>query len=147
VALYFLAGLLPDPDGPFEPSPSHFSAWILGAIFEVVLTTGTATSLSGPRTARIALGVLRVVILLAMAISYVFINWKPLLSDGDLEASEGLLDSNGNGHVTYGVIDGKPISSQQHAVRQKGGWLDYFIGFRILFPYIWYFLNPNRVVG
>jgi ATP-binding cassette, subfamily B, vacuolar membrane transporter HMT1/ACLQ len=61
-----------------------------------------------------------------------------LPNDSDLEASESLLGSNVNRHATYGVTDSKPMPLRQHSMKQKGGWLDYFIGFRILFPYIWY---------
>ncbi|KAF2967963.1 hypothetical protein GQX73_g5642 [Xylaria multiplex] len=37
VLLYFLAGLLPDPDGPWTPTVSHSFAWGVGVLIEAVI--------------------------------------------------------------------------------------------------------------
>src|SRR4051794_16032669 len=37
VLLYFLAGLLPDPDGPWTPTAPHCFSWIVGALLEAVI--------------------------------------------------------------------------------------------------------------
>ncbi|KAG8405067.1 hypothetical protein J3459_022274 [Metarhizium acridum] len=39
VLLYFLAGMLPDPQGPWNPTAAHCSAWITGALMEVVVAS------------------------------------------------------------------------------------------------------------
>jgi hypothetical protein len=39
VLLYLLAGLLPDPDGPWTPTTSHCFAWVVGLLFEVVIAS------------------------------------------------------------------------------------------------------------
>ncbi|RSM20096.1 hypothetical protein CDV31_000889 [Fusarium ambrosium] len=37
VLLYFFAGLLPDPEGPWSPSSAHGYAWLAGALLEFVI--------------------------------------------------------------------------------------------------------------
>jgi hypothetical protein len=46
---------------------------------------------------------------------------------------EGLLATS---QVEYGT-NRKPSDTTTSAPPKRGGWLDYFIGFRILFPYLW----------
>uniref|UniRef100_A0A0D2YK28 ABC transmembrane type-1 domain-containing protein n=1 Tax=Fusarium oxysporum (strain Fo5176) TaxID=660025 RepID=A0A0D2YK28_FUSOF len=37
VLLYYVAGLLPDPEGPWNPNSAHLSAWCVGALAEIVI--------------------------------------------------------------------------------------------------------------
>ncbi|GKU04928.1 hypothetical protein FLAG1_07664 [Fusarium langsethiae] len=37
VLLYFLAGLLPDPEGPWNPNGAHLAAWCVAALAEIVI--------------------------------------------------------------------------------------------------------------
>ncbi|EMR71362.1 putative heavy metal tolerance protein [Eutypa lata UCREL1] len=39
VLLYFLAGLLPDPDGPWSPTVPHGYAWVVGLMVDVVINS------------------------------------------------------------------------------------------------------------
>ncbi|EGY22641.1 heavy metal tolerance protein [Verticillium dahliae VdLs.17] len=53
VLLYFLSGLLPDPEGPWSPGSPHRLAWVVGALSEAVIT---ATLAAGQDTLRVSRG-------------------------------------------------------------------------------------------
>jgi hypothetical protein len=55
-------------------------------------------------------------------------------SDGKNECRrEGLLTAS---QVEYGT-NGIPSDAKDSSPLKRGGWLEYFVGFRILFPYLW----------
>jgi hypothetical protein len=137
ITVYFLAGLLPDPDGPFEPTLSHMSAWILSMVFELILLCVTGPLMGSLKTAFILLVCLRLTNLLAMCIGRLVIIWWVARDDDSAGAYESLLQAEQNGCNTYGTGIGKNLVTNSPEVRQRSGWLDYFIGFRVLFPYIW----------
>ncbi|KAF2179235.1 putative transport protein [Zopfia rhizophila CBS 207.26] len=88
---------------------------------------------------QIALGGVRVVTLFCMAAIHAVIQFDLFSPQTDSDETESLLHSNGNGHMVYGAASGKAFSTlnKDTTSRQPAGWLDYFIGFQILFPYIW----------
>ncbi|KAF9870890.1 heavy metal tolerance protein [Colletotrichum karsti] len=142
VLLYFLAGLLPDPEGPWVPTACHAYAWIVAILFELVIAALFFTeepyllvskqvldSLS-------ALGFARIALLLFMTIALALREYKlrPSTPRSDPEERQSLLQ-NGNGTAGYGSHPHTPAAPRQQV--QGTGWLDYFAGFKVLFPYLW----------
>ena len=135
--LFFLAGLLPDPDGPWSPTVSNCHSWIAGALLEGVILALFGTqqryidlpaklldTLIGLGIARIAI----LVLMIGLVVRRQYALRSSLLRSTAGER-QGLLE-NGNGHATS--RDGKKPRDAQNA-----GWLDYMAGFRVLFPYLW----------
>lgn len=74
-----------------------------------------------------------------MVVSYLTMYKYSLKGPDDSEASEGLLGSGQAQIPDYGgVTSTKSTSEIRLGSRNNTGWLEYFVGFRILFPYIWY---------
>ncbi|KID82981.1 ABC transporter, transmembrane domain, type 1 [Metarhizium guizhouense ARSEF 977] len=147
VLLYFLAGLLPDPQGPWNPTAAHGSAWITGALMEVVVAavlSSTQTSLAVSKTfldALNALGVSRVAIFVLMAAVLIFREYqlRPSVPKSLPEERQSLLE-NGNGSSgNYATVpDSKPASDAAKTPQMAGmSWLTYVASFRVLFPYLW----------
>ena len=141
VLLYFGAGLLPDPDTPFKPSESNYHTWLIAIIFEVSIIITTRASvlkhhgLTHLEASEAALGCARVVMLSIMSVILVPIRWTRSRKD-QTNGSErqGLLE---NGEPTS-KYDSFPPIHEKVTDAQSTGWLDYFVGFSALFPYIWY---------
>ncbi|CAD6577321.1 MAG: hypothetical protein ASARMPRED_008216 [Alectoria sarmentosa] len=141
VFLYFAAGTLADPDGPFVPTISNCYTWIFALFYELSLLALTMRFPSrlnvfgGLENAQMVLGVLRSLILCLMLAVYV--NAQCQVSqdeESDFLRSEHLTI---NGHprsVGYGTIEDNADVSFQPKPKdnQSSGWLDYFIGFRVL---------------
>lgn len=136
--LFFLAGLLPNPDGPWSPTASNCHAWIAGAMLEGVIISLFGTQQRyikvGPklRDTLISLGIARIatlVVMIALVVRRHYALRSSRLSSTSGER-QGLLE-NGNGHAAPGAKDRKPRDPQ------SSGWLDYIAGFRVLFPYLW----------
>jgi ABC-type transport system involved in Fe-S cluster assembly fused permease/ATPase subunit len=136
--LFFLAGLLPDPDGPWSPTASNCHAWIAGAMLEGVIIALFGTQQRyikvDPklRDALIGLGIARIatlVVMIALVVRRHYALRSSRLSSTSGER-QGLLE-NGNGHAAPRAKGGKPRDPQ------SSGWLDYIAGFRVLFPYLW----------
>ncbi|KAH6954357.1 hypothetical protein DER45DRAFT_540496 [Fusarium avenaceum] len=145
VLLYFVAGLLPDPEGPWNPNGSHLSAWCVGALAEIVIAA--VFSSAEPRL-RVSpgfvdtiniLGSARVFVLALMIGAFGLREYKlkSLEPKSVPEERQSLLE-NGNGAAeSYGSV---PPTTPEPARRTQvsgTGWLDYFAGFRVLFPYLW----------
>lgn len=141
VLLYFLAGLLPDPDGPWTPTTPHCIAWVVGVLLEVVIASVFMSqqhrihvpsrlldSLFGLSLARVA--ILGIMIVLLICRDY---EWKHL---GGSESERQSLLENGNGTNAYGTSNSKSNKKKARDA-QSAGWFDYFAGFRVLFPYLW----------
>lgn len=151
VLLYFLAGLLPDPEGPWSPVAANGHAWVAGVLLEAVITAVLKTQQPAIGLSRavvdtllslsLARIVLYVVLISLMAIRQYKL--RPSESQSAPEERQSLL-GNGQGPVAdYGGAHGhghmpaiKPASGKPPGV-QGTGWLDYFAGFRVLFPYLW----------
>ncbi|KAK4131017.1 putative transport protein [Trichocladium antarcticum] len=135
--LFFLAGLLPNPDGPWSPTVSNCHSWIAGAWLEGVIVAlfSTQQRYIGLPTklldALVGLGIARIAILVLMiglVVRRQYVLRSSLLRSTAGER-QGLLE-NGNGHAAS--APGPPPRDPQ-----QSGWLDYIAGFRVLFPYLW----------
>ncbi len=142
VLLYFLAGLLPDPDGPWTPTTSHCFAWVVGVLLEVVIA---AVFMSQQHQIHVPLGLLDSLFGLGLARIFILGIMIALLICRDFElkdAKQGLgserqsLLESGNGPNGYGS-DGLKKKLKKPRDAQSAGWFDYFAGFRVLFPYLW----------
>lgn len=148
--LYYLAGLLPNPDGPWSPTWPHCHAWITGLLLEAVIAAVFKTeqrAINVPANildVLFSLGIARIGVLLVMIALLVLRQYalRRLHSSSTSEERQGLLE-NGQGPVgSYNGANnghaaaGKP-SAKKPKDAQSSGWFDYFNGFRILFPYLW----------
>ncbi|KAI1424453.1 hypothetical protein F5Y12DRAFT_444389 [Xylaria sp. FL1777] len=145
VLLYFLAGLLPDPDGPWTPTIPHSLAWGIGILVEAVIAAVFMTqhqfidaplalldSLFGLAMARIALFLVMISLVLRRehelkkAEPGTTAERRPLLENGDGP-------TNGYGGTSQAA---KPEVKKSRDP-SKSNWFDYFAGTRVLFPYLW----------
>jgi hypothetical protein len=155
VLLYFLAGLLPEPEGPWTPGSAHCWAWLIATLVEATILGIFA---SVPEFLRVpnsfihildVMGVCRIVTLLLMAATLIVRDYqlRPALPQSAPEERESLLE---NGHASsesYGSVPTKPSGAAKRTQVSGTGWLEYFAGFRVLFPYLWYAIEmlSNRV--
>ncbi|KAI0469645.1 P-loop containing nucleoside triphosphate hydrolase protein, partial [Xylariaceae sp. FL0804] len=126
VLLYFLAGLLPDPDGPWSPTVSHCHAWAIGVCIEAVIAAlfkAEQRVIPLPPAildALFSLGLARIVVLGLMIATLA--------------------------HRQYAMRRSREGSSMEHHRKprdpQRSGWFDYIAGFRVLFPYLWPARSP-----
>lgn len=154
VLLYFLAGLLPNPDGPWSPTYSHCHAWITAVLLEAVIA---AVFVAEKRAIGVqndlletlsGLGLARIVVLGVM-IAFVVVRELKLKRSAPKstpEERQSLLENGQESVPDYGAAPAhghgahppiKPASGKPPGV-QNTGWLDYFAGFRVLFPYLWF---------
>jgi hypothetical protein len=143
VLLYFLAGLLPDPDGPWTPTTNHAYSWAVGVILEVVIAS---VFMSQQHQIHVPLGLLdslfglslaRIVILGIMIALLIRREYESKGPKGSESERQSLLESgNGNGPNGYGSDSPRPKLKKPRDA-QSAGWFDYFAGFRVLFPYLW----------
>ncbi|KAH7322586.1 putative transport protein [Stachybotrys elegans] len=145
VLLYFLAGLLPDPEGPWTPGSAHCFAWVTAVLVEALIAAifphvqprlrvsdNLLEILDGLGYARIAILVLMVAIFLSAEFRL-----RPSTPKSDPEERQSLLQ-NGNGSTASYGANGHAAPPAARRTQVSGtGWLDYFAGFRVLFPYLW----------
>ncbi|KAL2204909.1 ABC transporter [Sarocladium strictum] len=148
VFLYFLAGLLPDPEGPWAPGISHCCGWIAAALMEILIVAVIPHMQPQLRVSRdflqivSVLGLVRVAILVLMVATFTFgsFRWTAKQPESEPEERQSLLQ---NGHGSGQNYDGtRPkidisSGSSQRTQVSGTGWLDYLAGFKILFPYLW----------
>lgn len=143
--LYFLAGLLPNPDGPWSPTVAHAIAWVVGILLEAVIATVFLTQQSRIQVPSELLGSLSSLGLarggLLLILTVILVRREHELKprhNASGEEHQSLLE-NGESGNTYGstppTANGKAPTKKPDA--QSTGWLDYIAGFRILFPYLW----------
>lgn len=133
VLLYFVAGLLPNPDGPWSPTVSHCHAWITGALLEGIIATlfwterGVIDVPGKLLNALISLALARIAIFAVMIglVARRQYALRSFLSESTPGERQGLLEN------------GRPAAPAKKRDAQDSGWLDYIAGFRILFPYLW----------
>ncbi|VUC26310.1 unnamed protein product [Clonostachys rosea] len=144
VLLYYLSGLLPDPEGPWIPGTAHASAWIVGALIEAVIAGVFCAVQPSLWVSKEFLGTLnalaysRIAILVVMFVVLVIREYelKPTVPRSVPEERQSLLENGDGSPANYGSVPahGPPPARTQVS---GTGWLDYFAGFRILFPYLW----------
>lgn len=142
VILYFLAGLLPDPDGPWTPTISHCFAWVVGVFLEVVIASVLMSQQSqicvsiGLLNSLLVLSLARIVLLGIMASLLIYSEYGLKGPKQGSESEGQSLLENGNGSNGYGSDSSKQKPKKLRDA-QSAGWFDYFAGFRVLFPYLW----------
>ncbi|KAG9230913.1 P-loop containing nucleoside triphosphate hydrolase protein [Amylocarpus encephaloides] len=130
--VYFGSGLLPDPDGPFSPEYPQFHAWMVAISFEILtlVLSGMYTTYDRLATVLAAFSLLRLVLMVTMVGLFANQNrarWRLTAFDVEREA----------------LLGGDSITEVNMTCKSPGfkgtpvGWLEYFYGFRRLFPYIW----------
>ena len=111
---------------------------LLGLVLNDIVSTGEDSDYAWTEQ---ALAIARISLLLGMCSLFLIASRtiSTKVSFGDNEASPLLGHGNHNG-----VVNGNGTMSKANAVvREKAvdaqsmGWLDYFVGFSVLFPYIW----------
>lgn len=150
VGLFYLAGLLPDPDETYTVNLVNRNMWIMSAFYEIAWlahgwTVLTTNSNAGNvwHTALAVVAVVRVLVLLCMSVLFVGIyhwrSWGQSSPDGG--ERQNLI---GDGSPTYGTtnysngsIGAKASSPKRAGDAQTTTWLDYVIGFKSLFPFLW----------
>lgn len=145
--MYFLAGLLPDPDGPWTPTASHHFVWIVGMLIEVFTASmfifqqqqidmprGLLESLFGLSSARIV--ILAIMITLLFCREYKF--GVPKHASGSESERQSLLENGNHASPIDNGSDGYKSKPKRLRDAQSAGWFDYFAGFRVLFPYLWW---------
>ncbi|KAL6414129.1 ATP-binding cassette, subfamily B [Ilyonectria robusta] len=146
VLLYFLAGLLPDPEGPWSPNSAHCCAWVIGALAEAVITavlSSVKPSLqvsNGFVDALNILGLSRIVVFVLMTVTLVLREYKlrPTKLKPAPEERQSLLESGNGSSSNYGSVKAHPPVNRAARTQVSGtGWLDYLAGFRVLVPYLW----------
>lgn len=147
--LYFLAGLLPDPEGPWSPGISHCCGWIAAALMEILIISVIPHMQPPLRVSAeflkivSALGLARVALLVLMVAAFAVgsLPWSARQTESEPEERQSLLqNSHGPGQNYDGTRPKVDISSgsSQRTQVSGTGWLDYLAGFKILFPYLWY---------
>jgi ATP-binding cassette, subfamily B, vacuolar membrane transporter HMT1/ACLQ len=145
--LYYIGGLLPDPDGPWSPTVPHGSSWGAGIFAEALIGAvlySAQEKIPLPKSlidTLFGLGMSRILTLLLMIALLVRRQYRLRPERGSGDERQSLLE-NGNGAAAngYGGTNGTtpghpaPPDRQMHNV----GWLDYFAGFKVLFPYLWW---------
>jgi len=132
VTMYFVVGLLPDPEEQFNPSTSHLRAWIAAAIFETgILLSTWKVGVPAIEIVQWYAGAVRLLTVACMIAAHISTSHDKVPQTNE---AESLLNG-----TSYGTMKPDHSHSQAHASPQsrKAGWLDYFISFRLLFPYIW----------
>lgn len=149
VLLYFLAGLLPNPDGPWSPTASNGHAWITAVVLEAVIAAvfkSQQQSISAPAdllNTLFALSLARIAILLVMTAVLVRREFalRSISSVSTSEERQGLLENGHDQPSHYGVAHSSTQAAKPPAGKprdaQSSGWFDYIAGFRVLFPYLW----------
>ncbi|KAK8044767.1 ABC transporter [Apiospora rasikravindrae] len=146
VGLFYCVGLLPDPDVPYTVSKVQNCSWLISLIFEVVQIVylpGNHFQHGWIAILLTTFASLRVLILICMialfkAASHNVSNRHHIRRDP--EESAGLLERNAGENGSYGAArteDNGNKASRPTGDAQTTSWLDYFLGFRKLFPYIW----------
>ncbi|CRK40981.1 hypothetical protein BN1723_015829 [Verticillium longisporum] len=144
VLLYFLSGLLPDPEGPWSPGSPHRLAWVVGALSEAVITATLAAGQDSLRVSRgfvnsiEGLSLTRIAIIVLMTATLCLRDYRigPLLLESTTADEQRSLLANGNDNG-YASVPNMPSRSAIRTQVSGTGWLDYFTGFKVLFPYLW----------
>lgn len=125
---------------PFSPSLCNFHTWIYAALAETSLLV-----LSGPFVAswgflaQYGCRCLRILVLTIMCAIYAYRHYSNVPNSREANEAESLLYGDDANGIGYGATNEshKPEKSETSAADANGSWVYYFIGFSILFPYLW----------
>lgn len=137
--------MLPDPEGPWTPGSAHCCAWVSGASLEVVIASVFAFEGSVLRVSDQCLellnilGLIRILAYVLMTVCLVVREYKlrPVVPKSQPEERQSLLENGHGSSEHYGSVP-KAKNEQRRTQVAGTGWLEYFAGFRVLFPYLWY---------
>ncbi|KAI0401583.1 P-loop containing nucleoside triphosphate hydrolase protein [Xylaria palmicola] len=137
VGLFYLAGLLPDPDTAYTPTQSELHMWIISLVFETVWLSDLRYR-SNWEAGLSTLGVSRILFFICLVAIY----WGSSVRrhekhNGTSEENGPLLNAE-NGR-NYGVSE---LGARQNGYAKLGDaqtttWVEYALGFRKLIPFLW----------
>ncbi|KAI1457521.1 ABC heavy metal transporter [Annulohypoxylon moriforme] len=145
VGLFYLAGLLPDPDQPYTVSNVQWHMWIISAVYEVAwliyqFEVQPHYSYGAIEIIQVTFAALRVFILLCSIVLY----WALKISlrrgqPTSQDEAESLLRNGHENSWNYGTPDTKARANgyAKAGDAQTTTWLDYLLGFQKLFPFLW----------
>src|SRR3569833_2008335 len=134
VLLYFLAGLLPDPDRPWSPTISHCHAWVAAASLEATTAALFVTHrrfIDVPSSLLDALFGLAPARIAVLATMIALFAWRQHALRSSLASSTA---GERRCILETGPLPAGPADKRRDP--QQTGWLDYIAGFRALFPYL-----------
>ncbi|KAJ8117111.1 hypothetical protein ONZ43_g4288 [Nemania bipapillata] len=145
VLLYFLGGLLPDPDGPWTPTVSHATAWGVGVMVEAIIAAVFATQHqvidASPEflDSLFGLAIARIFLLLVMISLIAYREYQLRKAEAGTAAERRPLLENGNGATNGygGTASAAKPEAKKTRDPSKSNWFDYIAGTRVLFPYLW----------
>ncbi|KAI0468881.1 P-loop containing nucleoside triphosphate hydrolase protein [Xylaria cf. heliscus] len=136
VGLFYLAGLLPDPDTPYTQTQSKLHMWMISLVYEVTWISALQYR-SRWEVGLFTLGLSRALIFIGLVAIYLSSTWKHENQHRTLEENESLLDSDRVGN--YGTSE---LGVEQNGYAKKGDaqtatWVEYALGFSKLMPFLW----------
>ncbi|CAI6334304.1 unnamed protein product [Periconia digitata] len=142
VGLFYLAGLLPDPDERYTASIVNRNMWLISTLYEVLWlahgwkqTYGEISDNNAWHTASAVVATVRILILVGISALFIVTNQRKNQdwSTQDNGERQPLL---GNGSQVNGA-NGKTTSTKRSGDAQTTTWTDYLLGFKALFPFLW----------
>ncbi|KAF2789636.1 heavy metal tolerance protein [Melanomma pulvis-pyrius CBS 109.77] len=147
VALFYIAGLLPDPDEPYSVSEVNYYMWLISTMYEIawliyVLKVQPDKRVTGNawQATHVALAAFRILILLCLIGLYLIAKqWRSSDGVADMGERESLLGNESTNGPTYvkAMTDSKANTFKRVGDAQTTTWLDYLLGFSKLFPFLW----------
>lgn len=146
VGLFYLAGLLPDPDQLYTVSNVQWHVWLISAVYEVTwliyrfdVQPLSQYANSAIEISQVTLAVLRVLILLCSITVYWSLTRHDSGRPASQEEAESLLRNGDEDARSYGTSSTKARDKgyTKAGDAQTTTWLDYLLGFSKLFPFLW----------
>lgn len=150
VWLFYGVGLLPDPDSSYTMSSAQQLMWLVSLMFEIAFLAAGVRSLPDKQHLRDTVAALsvsqatfNVLRLLLLFLSLVFY-WassrtKPKERTLNEEETQSLINGSSQNGAAYGT-NGRPKDkvAKKGGDAQTGNWINYLLGFKKLFPFLWY---------
>lgn len=128
------------------PGSAHCFAWVIGTLFEIVTVAILSSVQPSIRVSAEFIFILNVLALVRVVTLIIMITIMCLgkylsrrsESKASAEERQSLLQGNG-ASASYGGTQAPALAVPPVRRTQVSGtgWLDYFAGFRVLFPYLW----------
>lgn len=149
VWLFYGVGLLPDPDSSYTMSSAQQLMWLISLVFETAFLAPGVHSLPDRKhlhntvvalsISEATFNVLRVILLLLSLVLYLVFS-RSTAKERTLneEETHSLINGgaeNGAAYGTNGQPRDKPVKKGGDA--QTGNWINYVLGFKKLFPFLW----------
>ncbi|KAI0445794.1 P-loop containing nucleoside triphosphate hydrolase protein [Xylaria telfairii] len=137
VGLFYLAGLLPDPDTSYTQTQSELHMWVISLAYEIAWISALRYR-SRWEVVLFTLGLSRVLIFLCLVTVYLGSTQKKNdKHNGNLGENGSLL--NGDNAETYGSSE---LAARKNGYATKGDaqtatWVEYALGFSKLMPFLW----------